>query len=192
MGGSWMLVTNYQQYKGVLFVFGHGEGDPGCVYQKETEAEMIRRLKPHLIKWGKTLAVPVTCYPRNLYYHANDLKEYQDWIVVELHLDAARIPGKGGHVIIHQWFKPDAIDKNLITVIDQHFSLVTRTSKGLSCRKDLKNCNIAAQYGINYRLVELFFLADKQDRMYYLNHLDDIAKTIVQAISGQKDCRCVD
>ncbi|MCZ0717168.1 N-acetylmuramoyl-L-alanine amidase [Aerococcus kribbianus] len=189
-----MKTTNYKNYTGVLFAFGHGEGDTGCVYKDYTEAKMIRKLKPYLEKWCQAHHLKAKFYPGNLYYHAKDILAYKNYIVVELHLDAAQKPGAGGHVIIHRRFQADAIDLNLLDCIDQHFGLVTRTSRGLSKRQDLLNLNMAASHGINYRLLELFFLANNQDRDYYLNHLDQVARDIVAAIMGQhleeESCTC--
>ncbi|MEY8371339.1 N-acetylmuramoyl-L-alanine amidase [Aerococcaceae bacterium 50-4] len=190
-----MKKTTFNQYKGILIAFGHGNGDPGAVSGTFTEAEMVRKLKPYLAKWAKEAGVKMAFYMDNLYQHAGDMKSYADWVVVEVHMDAAAKPQKGGHVIIHRDYLPDAMDQNLIDVIGKHFGLVTRNSLGLSKRGDLLNCNNARRWGINYRLLELFFLADATDRNYYLANLDLLAKHMVEAIIGvqvadDKVCQC--
>lgn len=187
-----MLTTNFQKYAGILIVFGHGEGDPGCVHRQWNEAEMVRKLAPYLKQWAKQAQIPVTFYYKNLYWHTQDLLQYKNHVVVELHLDAAQHPGVGGHVIIYAPFQPDNMDRNLIQFVAKHFGIVTRTGHGLDKRQDLKNMNVAAQAGINYRLVELFFLANQTDRDYYLAHLDQLAKEMLEAIIGRliPSCTC--
>ena len=123
------------------------------------------------------------------------MKTYADWVVVEVHMDAALQSQKGGHIIIHSDYVTDAIDDNLIAMIQKHFGLVTRNGLGLSKRGDLLNCNNARRWGINYRLLEFFFLADATDRNYYLANLDLVAKNMVEAVVGfqiadDKVCQC--
>ena len=190
-----MKTTTFKEYKGLLIAFGHGNGDPGAVSGQFTEAEMVRKLKPYIEKWAKAAGIKVAFYMDNLYQHATDMKTYADWVVVEVHMDAAAKPQKGGHIIIHSDYVTDAIDDNLIAMIQKHFGLVTRNGLGLSKRGDLLNCNNARRWEINYRLLELFFLADATDRNYYLANLDLVAKNMVEAVIGfqiadDKVCRC--
>lgn len=190
-----MKETTFDQYAGLLIAFGHGNGDPGCVSGQFTEAEMVRKLTPYLSKWAKESGIPIAFYMDNLYQHANDMKKYADWVVVEVHMDAALKPQHGGHIIIHSDYTPDQMDENLIQMIKQHFGLVSRTSLGLSKRNDLLNCNNARRWGINYRLLELFFLAEANDRNYYLKHLDLISKHLIEAVIGKtiasdSACKC--
>lgn len=190
-----MKTTTVHQYAGLLIAFGHGNGDPGCVSGQFTEADMVRKLKPYLQRWASEANLKIAFYMDNLYQHAADMKKYADWIVVEIHMDAAGKPQQGGHLIIHRDYQPDAIDDNLIMVIKNHFGLVTRNELGLSKRDDLLNLNNARNWGINYRLMELFFLAEATDRGYYLENLDLISKHLIEAVVGKaiaddKVCIC--
>lgn len=181
-----MKKTTFQNYKGLLIAFGHGNGDPGAVSGNFTEADMVRKLQASLAKWAKEAGIKIAFYTNNLYQHANDMKKCADWAIVEVHMDAAAKPQKGGHIIIHSDYITDEMDDNLIAMIKKHFGLVTRNAAGLSKRNDLLNLNNARRWGVNYRLIELFFLADSTDRDYYLNNLDLIGKNLIEAMIGQQ------
>lgn len=181
-----MKKTTFQNYQGLLIAFGHGNGDPGAVSGNFTEADMVRKLQASLAKWAKEAGIKIAFYTNNLYQHANDMKKYADWAIVEVHMDAAAKPQKGGHIIIHSDYITDEMDDNLIAMIKKHFGLVTRNAAGLSKRNDLLNLNNARRWGVNYRLIELFFLAEPTDRDYYLNNLDLIGKNLIEAMIGQQ------
>lgn len=108
---------------------------------------------------------------------------YNGYIVTEVHLDAPS--GTGGHVIISSQFEPDDTDKRLAAFIAKHFGTVGYVgADGINQRSDLYNLNVCANAGINYRLIELFFLSNDVDRNHYLNDIDTVAKDFIEALSG--------
>lgn len=169
-----------------LLTFGHlPGGDPGAVANGMTEAVEIRKLEPYLKEWAKKSKHSFTFYKGDLFADRAMKKQTGYDSVTELHLDAPS--GNGGHVIIYKDYKPDNIDKRLRDVIEDHFGIVgyLQSVNGFSYRNNLYNVNQAAQHGINYRLIELFFLSNKEDYDYYLANLDVVAKDIIEAITGE-------
>ena len=128
----------------------------------------------------------------NVYSH-NDLaqltKQVGASIVIEFHYDAvSNSSAKGGHVIVHKDFKADSLDLKIRDVIAKHIGLsypVHMNDKGISGRNDLRNINVAANSGINYRLLELGFGTNKTDSSIMVNDVDLIAKSMVKAIYGR-------
>lgn len=176
-----------------LFVFGHGYSkknvyDTGCVYKDGrltyTEQEMVRKLKPYLKKWADVAGVDVSFYDNNMFAD-RAIKNYKGYNVTEIHLDAPK--GIGGHVIIDDQLEPDAQDKRLAAWIKATFETVGYVgADGINKRDNLYNVNQAQIHGINYRLLELFFLSNDVDRNYYLNNLDAVAKGLIEATIGRK------
>lgn len=169
-----------------LIAFGHGDGDTGTTSGGRTEANAVRLLKPYLEKWGKQSKDSFSFYNGNLFKDRAMSKQKGYDTVTELHLDGPK--GSGGHVIINANFKPDNIDKRLRDVIKKHFGIVgyLQKSDGFSYRTDLYNINQSRTHGINYRLLEMFFLSNEEHYKHYQNNLDLIAKEIVEAITSEK------
>lgn len=171
-----------------LIIFGHspdGKPDPGTTTSKLKEAVEVRKLKPHLEKWGKESKDEFIFYEGSVYGDRNMAKQTGYDSVTELHMDGPK--GNGGHVIIFRGYEPDAIDLRLRDLIEKHWGIVgyLQSTKGISYRGDLYNPNEAARAGINYRLLELFFMSNKEHHEYYLKNLDSIAKEMVEAITGE-------
>lgn len=169
-----------------LITFGHLPGaDPGAIANGMTEAVEIRRLEPYLKKWAKKSKDQFVFYQGDLYADRAMYKQTGYDSVTELHLDGPQ--GDGGHVIIFRGYQPDAMDKRLAKVIEEHFGIVSylQSEYGFSYRNNLYNINQSARYGINYRLLELFFLANWEDYNYYINNLDLVAKDIIEGITGE-------
>lgn len=170
-----------------LISFGHGYSkagayDSGCTHGGFTEQEMVRRLKPYLKKWAEEAGLQVEFYNQNMFADRS-VGNYNGYIVTEVHLDAPS--GTGGHVIISSQFDPDDIDKRLAAFIAKNFGTVGYVgADGINQRSDLYNLNVCANAGINYRLIELFFLSNDVDRNHYLNDIDVIAKEFIEALSG--------
>src|SRR5690625_2378578 len=169
-----------------LISFGHHpNADKGAIYKNRNEATEVRRLKPYLEKWAKKSKHNFKYYTRDMFADRNIHQHKHFDSITELHMDAPQ--GNGGHVIIYKGFKPDNIDKRLRDVIKKHFGIVgyLQNSNGFSYRNNLYNINQAAKHGINYRLVEMFFLSNEQDYNHYIRNLDSIAKDIIEAITGE-------
>ena len=171
-----------------LISFGHGYSkagayDSGCTHGSFTEQEMVRRLKPHLKKWADKAGLQMEFYDKNMYADRS-VGNYKGYVVTEVHLDAPS--GTGGHVIISSQFDPDDIDKRLAAFIAKNFGTVGYVgADGINQRSDLYNLNVCANAGINYRLIELFFLSNDADRNHYINNLDSVAKDFVEALAGK-------
>lgn len=171
-----------------LISFGHGYSkagayDSGCTHGGFTEQEMVRRLKPYLKKWAEKAGLQMEFYDKNMYADRS-VGNYKGYIVTEVHLDAPS--GTGGHVIISSQFSPDDIDRRLAAFIAKNFGTVGYVgADGINQRSDLYNLNVCANAGINYRLIELFFLSNDADRNHYINNMDSVAKDFVEALAGK-------
>ena len=182
-----------------LVIAGHGiqrDGsfDPGASgYIKKGEhkyvvEDLFPSIKKHLPK-GHNVVL----------FHAHKVSNYGDLVslvkkhkatkVTEIHFDAHTLgsSASGGHVIIHKNFDPDKLDlalrdaiKNMVGVRYNH-----KGHEGISGRDNLYNVNIAAQNGINYRLIELGFGTNKRDADILVNKVDQYAKELVKAIVGK-------
>ena len=172
-----------------LVSFGHGYSksgayDTGCVSGDFTEQEMVRKLKPYIKKWADASGSDVQFYDNNMYADRS-VGSYQGYIIVEVHLDAPA--GIGGHVIISDGMSPDEIDVAFADLIKKWFGAIAYVgADGINERDDLLNLNVCASNGTNYRLIELFFLSNEEDRNTYLKNLDAIAKDFVEALIGKE------
>lgn len=170
-----------------LVSFGHGYSksgayDTGCASGNFVEQEMVRRLRPHIRKWADVAGIDLSFYDNNMYADRN-VGNYKGYIIVEVHLDAPA--GVGGHVIIADGSSPDNIDVAFANLIKKWFGIVGYVgADGINERSDLLNLNVCASNGTNYRLIELFFLSNVEDRETYVNNLDAIGKEFVESLIG--------
>lgn len=128
----------------------------------------------------------------NVYSHNNLValnKQVGSNVVIEFHYDATgNANAKGGHVIVYKDFKADILDLAIRDVIAKHIGLAYPThrgDKGISGRNDLRNVNVSANNGVNYRLLELGFGTNKADADKMVKNVDAIAKSMVLAIYGR-------
>lgn len=181
-----MLATNYTKFTGLDIWFGHGNGDPGAQSSGFQEQEMVRRLQTNLKKYGDKAGINIRFYVGNMYAD-NNVAWSKGRAVFELHLDSAGTAGQGGHIIIQEGIGGlDAIDKNIIEKLKENFGVVYRDGSGYDERTDLANPRRCAAAGINYRLVELFFINDATDRNYFLNNLDEVSRDLISAFIGSE------
>lgn len=181
-----MLATNYNKFSGLDVWFGHGAGDPGAQSSGFQEQEMVRRLQSSMKKYADKAGIAIRFYVGNMYAD-NNVSWSKGRAVYELHLDSAGTAGQGGHVIIKEGLGGlDAIDKNIIEKLKENFGIVYRDGAGYDERNDLANPNRCAAAGINYRLVELFFINDAADRNYFLNNIDEVARDLISAYIGKE------
>ena len=181
-----MLATNHTKFKGLDVWFGHGAGDPGATSSGYQEQEMVRRLQTNLKKYGDKAGINIRFYVGNMYAD-NNVAWSKGRAVFELHLDSAGTAGQGGHIIIQEGIGGlDAIDKNIIEKLKENFGVISRDGAGYDERSDLANPRRCAAAGINYRLVELFFINDATDRNYFLNNIDEVARDLISAYIGKE------
>lgn len=181
-----MLATNHTKFNGLDVWFGHGYGDPGAQSSGFQEQEMVRRLQSSMKKYADKAGIAIRFYVGNMYAD-NNVSWSKGRAVYELHLDSAGTAGQGGHVIIKEGLGGlDAIDKNIIEKLKENFGIVYRDGAGYDERNDLANPNRCAAAGINYRLVELFFINDATDRNYFLNNIDEVARDLISAYIGSE------
>ena len=91
-------------------------------------------------------------------------------------------------MIIHRDFEPDKIDLAIRNVIEHYLGLaypIHKGEAGISGRADLRNVNATAFGGVNYRLLELGFGTNQKDATIMLERVEDIARDLVQAITGR-------
>lgn len=181
-----------------LITFGHGDGDPGAVGQGTNERDFNRNvLYPHLKRWSDKSAHKFEYYDitgnKDMFqdtakgYGMYSIGKNQYASVTEIHEDAAGSTATGGHVIVSSSFKSDSRDLALAKVIQDIVGLWGGVSKtnGISYRSNLLNLNVAAQRGINYRLMELGFITNKTDMDKIKGNLDKYAKGIIEGITGE-------
>ena len=183
----------------VLLIAGHGLNknngyfDPGAqAYVPKGEHRWYAEdVFPAMKKYLPDNADVVFHTAYNVYSHKNLVslaKSYgSDTIVIECHFDAggAAYSKAGGHVIIYSGFEPDALDLRLRDAIKATVGLHPTYANGISQRSNLQNVNLAANGGINYRLVEWGMATDKANGTYMVNNVDKIAKAFVEAIYGE-------
>lgn len=181
-----------------LIIYGHGAGDPGAVGNGETERDLNRKkLHPYIVKWANKSKHTFVFYDitgnKDMFqdtangFGMYSIKANQHASVTEIHEDAASASATGGHVIISSSFKADKQDLDLAKAIQKLVGLWGGVSKtnGISYRNNLLNLNVAAQRGIPYRLLELGFITSKRDMDIIKRELDQYAKEIVEAITGE-------
>ena len=153
---------------------GHGAGDSGAVGHGYTEAERVRALGSRIKELGGD-GVVLMDQSRNWYAdHGFDTVSIPEGdAVVELHMDSGAAGARGGHVIYKAGFAPDAYDRALADAISGIFPGRAQTLVG---RTDLRNCNVCASRGINYRLVEHGFISDAGDVATFNARIDEIAR----------------
>lgn len=166
----------------MLYVIcGHGNGDPGSSGGGETEADLVRRLAKRMKALGgvsvEVLDTSKNWYAQGLVNAALKKKVGRD-PVIELHMDAANGKARGGHVVIDADLSADASDKALASYISGKFP---GRSERLVKRNDLANLNRAQAHGINYRLLEVCFIDNKQDREMFISDMDEVAAGILGA-----------
>lgn len=183
--------------KTILVIAGHGEKknggfDPGATgyiakgEHKYYEEDFFPAMRKYLPKDSN-----VVLFSAHNVFSYKDLaslakKHGNDTIVVEMHYDAASAAATGGHVIVHANYAPDSLDLKIRDVIKKHIGVRYnhKGHVGISGRSNLQNCNIAAQNGINYRLVELGFCTNKTDVDKMVKNVEAIAKDFVEALVG--------
>ena len=178
-----------------LVVFGHGQGDPGAMGNGYQEATFTRNILGQKLKaWASKLKRnQIDFYNESLDMFqqtkagggAYDVNGYDS--VTEFHLDGSENPNaENGHVIINARFKADSNDLAIAKVIEKYVGLWGSSKPtGVVGRSNLLNCNVFANRGISYRLVELGFITNKRDIDELTKNLDAIAKGIVEAITSE-------
>lgn len=153
---------------------GHGAGDSGAVGHGYTEAERVRALGTRIKELGGD-GVVLMDQRRNWYadHGFDSVSIPKGDAVVELHMDSGAAGARGGHVIYKAGFAPDTYDRALADAISGIFP---GRAQALVGRTDLRNCNVCASRGINYRLVEHGFISDEGDVATFNAKIDEIAR----------------
>lgn len=158
---------------------GHGDGDSGAVGGGYTEAERVRALGARIAELGGDSVVVMD--PARNWYDSRGFDTVSipaGDAVVELHMDSSSGTARGAHVIYKAGFVPDSYDTALADFVCELFP---GRSMKLSPRSDLRNCNICARRGINYRLVENGFISNAGDRAIFNGNIDVLARCYLSA-----------
>lgn len=182
-----------------LVIAGHGKRangtfDPGATGRitKGEHRYVKENLFPAMKKYAGKDFIFFDSY--NVFSHANIVslaRRYgKDTAVIEIHFDASSNGNaRGGHVIVHSRFRPDAMDLRIRDAINNvvgiNLAYHHYKEPGISGRSNLANVNRTANGGINYRMVELGFGTNKKDADILINRVDEYAKELVRAISGE-------
>ena len=115
------------------------------------------------------------------------VRQYNATQVTEIHYDAATSAARRGHVIIHSDNSPDKIDLALRDAINNMVGVryTHKGHNGISGRSNLFNINLARKNNISYRLIELGFGTNPQDAAILTGKVDEYAKELVKAITGE-------
>lgn len=163
----------------LYIIAGHGAGDPGACAGGQTEAERVRALAKVIKERGGS-SVEVLDTSRDWYADGgiNSLTLPVDSMLLELHRDSASELARGAHIIINGNYAPDDFDKVLAANLAAILPGRPQTIVG---RTDLANANRAAARGINYRLAEVGFISNAQDRAIFDSRMNEIADAILNA-----------
>lgn len=163
----------------LYIICGHGAGDPGACAGGQTEAERVRALAS-VIKERGGQDVEVLDTSRNWYADRgiNSLTLPKGAMLLELHRDSAAESARGAHVIIYAGFDPDAFDKALAASLS---AILPGRAQTIVKRSDLANPQRAANRGINYRLAEVGFISNAQDRAIFDSRIAEIADAVLEA-----------
>lgn len=191
------MVSNMSTH---LIVYGHGAGDPGAVGDGTNERDFNRQtFHPYLKIWADKLKNNKVVFwditgSKDLYqdtakgWGIYGMTSSQYASISEFHLDAASATATGGHGIIYKTYSPDNFDLNVVKPIKDFIGWwgSVQNTQGINRRDNLLNCNVAAQRGINYRLIELCFITNPNDMKKLRANLDQMAKTMIESITGEK------
>lgn len=158
-------------------VCGHGAGDPGAGGYGYSEAERVRALAAEM---QRQAGDQIIVGDASINWYASDMfsKISNPGIpVIELHMDSASPDARGGHVIIDGDLSPDSDDTNLANFISGFFPGRANT---LVRRNDLRNCNVCARRGINYRLMECGFISNRGDLDKFNGNIGALAAGILE------------
>lgn len=163
----------------LYIIAGHGAGDPGACAGGQTEAERVRALAKVIKERGGS-SVEVLDTSRDWYADGgiNSLTIPTDSMLLELHRDSASESARGAHIIINGNYAPDDFDKALAANLA---AILPGRSETIVGRTDLANANRAATRGINYRLAEVGFISNSQDRAIFDSRMNEIADAILSA-----------
>lgn len=163
----------------LYIICGHGAGDPGACAGGQTEEERVRALAS-VIKQRGGSDVEVLDTSRNWYADGgiNSLSLPKGAMLLELHRDSATGSARGAHVIIYGGFEADDFDKALAAKLS---AILPGRSQTIVKRNDLANPKRAANRGINYRLAEVGFISNAEDRNIFDTRITEIADAILEA-----------
>ncbi len=163
----------------LYIICGHGAGDPGACAAGQTEEERVRYLASRIKALGGDQVV-ILDTSRNWYADngISSLSIPKGDMLLELHRDSAATSARGAHVIIYSGFDADSFDKTLSEGLSQ---ILPGRSEIIKKRSDLANPKRAAVCGINYRLAEVGFITNEEDRRIFDTRTDEIASIILKA-----------
>src|SRR5699024_12253831 len=106
--------------------------------------------------------------------------------VTEYHLDAASASARGGHVIVYNGFAPDKIDLGIRDALKKYVGIrySHKGHAGISGRNNLLQVNVAANIGVNHRLVELGFITNRADFQAINKNIEASTKSTAEATTG--------
>lgn len=179
-----------------LIVAGHGGTDPGAIGNGTNERDFTRsQVVDRMAKFiNATPGHKAVIYNKqnNMYWDTSNgggmywAKKQNYASVTEIHLDAASVTARYGHVIIKNGLKADKIDLGIRDTLQKYVGIryTYDGHAGISGRNDLLQVNVGAQIGVNYRLVELGFITNATDFRNIVNNIDAITRGMANAITG--------
>lgn len=186
-----------------LIVAGHGGNDPGAIGNGTNERDFTRAYYvDQIAKYiNNTPGHSAVVYDKrqNMYldtYNGGGMhwaKKQGFDTVTEIHEDAATAAATGGHVIVYSGFAPDGIDLGMRDSLQKYVGIryEHKGHRGISGRNNLLQVNVAAEIGVNYRLVELGFITNTRDFNNFKNNNEAIAKDFAKAITGKSAAKNV-
>lgn len=173
---------------------GHGNLDCGAIGNGYQEWKLARQFNDLLAKYLKELGQSVQVYnsagslatTKDMYQQSlkgQGLYSFKvdDRIVFETHLNSASDKSAHGTELwICAGLAADKYDKAVNSVLAKYF-----VNRGIKKSSALLNMNIAKQRGINYRLIELCFISNKDDVAKFVKEMDNIAREMSEQLTGK-------
>ena len=196
--GEYKSKGNDTVVKTHLIVAGHGNVDPGAIGNGTNERDFTRN---HIVDRVAKYINATPGHKAVVYNKKNNMfvdTQYGSgygmyWAkaqgyatVTEYHLDAASASARGGHVIVYNGFAPDKIDLGIRDALKKYVGIrySHKGHSGISGRNNLLQVNVAANIGVNYRLVELGFITNKADFQAINKNVEALTRDMANAITG--------
>lgn len=168
----------------MLWVPGHGQGDPGAIGNGKKEFERVRvfgvYFKEELEKYKN---VVLDLYDKNtslsgskdLFQRGNIATVGKDYVqVFEGHLNSASASALGVEVLLNG--EPDTVDRKVLSALSKHF-----VNRGF---KDGSMFYNPSHVTVPYRLIEICFISNSGDMDKLNSKMREIARDLAKGVAS--------
>lgn len=169
----------------ILLIAGHGNGDPGAVYNNIKEADLTRSLSSSLLKYLSNISnVTLFDTSKNMYRFLKgggsfDFSPYDYILEIHFNAGAKKTPDNlttGTEILVHEKEKGISVENNILSEL----ATLGYKNRGVKRRNNLYNMNRTYALGKSYALLEVCFLDDADDMAIY--NEDQVAQRITEGI----------